>query len=111
VAISIEKGVPIPDGRYTNGGREKYPFRRMEIGDSFFVSDEGRMSGQWLRAKLYTYAASVRKRGVPDLRITARVVEENGVSGVRVWRVEDNWQGGDGDKREPMWRAELHRQK
>lgn len=85
--IKIDKNIPIPDGRYTNGGITKYPFRDMEVGDSFFVPDEGKTGKQW-QQKLYMYAASIRRHGMPELRITAKIVTENNISGVRVWRIE-----------------------
>jgi hypothetical protein len=35
MAIKIDEGIPLPQG--TAGAKPKYPFRRMEIGDSFLI--------------------------------------------------------------------------
>ena len=37
--MKIEKGVPLPEKRVGgSGGQCKYPFKSLEIGDSFFVA-------------------------------------------------------------------------
>lgn len=40
--IKIDKGIPIPKLSYNNGiyRKRKYPFRQMEVGDSFIISEE-----------------------------------------------------------------------
>lgn len=35
--IKIDKGVPIPEFKERRGPNPKFPFRNMEVGDSFFV--------------------------------------------------------------------------
>ena len=75
--FSIEKGVPIPESR--GGGRGKYPFREMEIGDSFFVAGKS-------TAKFSAHVHHHRKRH--GLKFTTRTVTEDGVKGVRIWRTE-----------------------
>lgn len=54
----------------------KYPLKDMEIGDSFFAP--GRKSN--------SVSASIA-RAYPK-KFTRREVTENGVVGVRVWRIE-----------------------
>ena len=39
---NIEKDVPMPVTVSTNGGRSRFPWKDMEVGDSFVVSGEGR---------------------------------------------------------------------
>lgn len=71
--IKIDKGIELPPN---SGGRpRKYPWRDMEIGDSFFIPQK-RYSG------LFTGA---RNAGI---KIRTRQMNENGVDGIRVWRVE-----------------------
>jgi hypothetical protein len=36
--FTIEKGIPVPAARNTSGSM--YPFRLMEVGDSFLLADE-----------------------------------------------------------------------
>lgn len=67
----IEKGIPLPSG---GAGRiPKYPFRSMEVGDSFFsVEKSARVSAcQW-----------ARREGSGVKFVTAK--EGNGL---RIWRV------------------------
>ena len=67
----IDKGVPTP------GKEIKYPFARMDVGDSFFIPGGNSSS----RGGIYQ---SARNAGV---KVSMRQVEESGVKGVRVWRV------------------------
>lgn len=70
-AISITKGMPAPRGR-----RAKYPFRDMEIGDSFFAPGS---------SVIGIHGCARRHR---PMRFTCRTVVEDGVAGIRVWRIE-----------------------
>jgi hypothetical protein len=73
-AIRIDKGVPIPpqrDGR----GNPKYPWAAMEVGDSFFVPAD-RQRG----------ITSVPNKKHAPKKWTSRMVVENGVKGLRIWR-------------------------
>lgn len=66
----IEKNVPLDQ---SCGNQAKYPWRQMEIGDSFFVPN--------VKTNLITNcAAAIKKRA--GLQFTCRTVE----GGVRVWR-------------------------
>jgi hypothetical protein len=69
--ISITKGLPTP-----HRGRAKYPFRDMEVGDSFFAP----------RASVIGLHGCARRHR--PKRFTCRSLVENGVGGVRVWRTE-----------------------
>ncbi len=72
--LKIDKGVPLPEPMF--GGRtSKYPWRQMEVGDSFFVLGGARNN--------LNLAASANKHHAPK-RFAARSVE----GGVRVWRIE-----------------------
>jgi len=71
-AFKIEKGVPVPppkSGRYA-----KYPFAKMDIGDSFFASEHPtkvRPAASWWANRHAGFKFQTRKEG----------------DGVRVWRV------------------------
>ena len=71
--IKIDTGVPI-EANYTNGRPEKYPWRQMEVGDSFFAEEM-----PLKRASTYAWEAG-RRTG----RKFACRRQENGV---RIWRV------------------------
>ena len=74
----IEKDIPLP----TTGRRVKYPFKDMEVGDSFFVPPEGHFGGEPLRKRINQNAyQNGRKIG---MKFITRVEKR----GVRVWRTE-----------------------
>lgn len=68
--IEITKGVPAPRGR-----KSKYPFREMEIGDSFFAPGS---------SVIGIHGCARRHR---PMKFTCRSVVENGIAGIRVWRI------------------------
>ena len=70
--IEVEKNVPIPQGA---GAPQRYPWKTMDVGDSFLVTHIPRNSA--LRI------SSVASRLYQPLKFTARTV--NG--GVRIWRI------------------------
>lgn len=74
----IEKGIPIPK---TNSGRSKgeskYPFLKMDVGDSVFVKET--------RANVVgAYTRTLKQRNNSTFKFICRTVE----GGVRVWRIE-----------------------
>lgn len=70
----VDSNIPIPEVT-TRGGRSKYPWVTMNVGDSFFVPDIhiAKFSGQ---------AVNAAKRF--KTKYTCRTVD----GGVRVWRVK-----------------------
>lgn len=70
---SIEKGIEIPKSQKKN---LKYPFRNMEIGDSFFVEKDRRLAA-------YSIVSQFARQN-PPMKFTTRVVD----GGVRVWRIQ-----------------------
>jgi hypothetical protein len=77
--FKIEKNVPAPE-LFSRGRPRIYPFREMEIGDSFFVAQE--KSNQF-SIKLSNAAASSGFR--TGAKFSIRWVEEEG--GYRCWRI------------------------
>ena len=69
MTIKIDQNVPIPARE-----NRKYPFKQMEIGESFFVP--GKISSD-LSTAIYR-----------PKKFTFRTTIESGVKGVRVWRIE-----------------------
>ena len=74
--IRLDHNIPLPRRR---GAHRIYPFAEMRVGDSFFVPHKGQKR---LAAQLVSGA---RSQGI---RASARTVTENGVEGVRCWRIE-----------------------
>ena len=72
MTIKIDQNVPLP--QKNTFGALKYPFRKMEIGDSFFIPNR---SSTGISTDIYK-----------PKKFTMRAVTENGVKGVRVWRIE-----------------------
>jgi hypothetical protein len=67
--IKIEKNIPIPIN--------KYPWREMELGDSFAVP---------LDSSVRNNLANVSKR--LGIKLASRTVVENGARVRRIWRIE-----------------------
>lgn len=65
----VEKGIPVPPD--PRGRTSVYPWQSMEVGDSFFKPD--------------TKVIIPPKH--PTRKWTQRTVEENGVRGIRIWRI------------------------
>lgn len=73
VIVKIEKGVPL-----VRHGATKYPWRSMEVGDSFFVPTK--------RAK-FAGQVGVAQR-TTGFKFSTRCETKDGVEGCRVWRIE-----------------------
>lgn len=73
MTYQIEKNVPLPP-KSQPGRKEKYPFREMEVGDSFLVTDQKKQPSVTGAGKKY------------GMTFVSRTVVEGGVKGYRVWR-------------------------
>lgn len=84
--VEIDKGKPVPGF----AKKEKLPFDKLEQGDSFFLPDgwEGKV-GRKLRVYIWSHLwyRRTRKYNPDPHSYTTRLVEENGVKGIRVWRM------------------------
>jgi len=83
----IEKGIELPD---LGGKHRMYPFEKMEVWDSFFVSLDGHKSTtlEKLLVNLRGCIRSARegRRYPKDWKFTLRTDREN--NGIRCWRVK-----------------------
>jgi len=59
----------------------RYPFRELQVGQSFFVSDPKRFVG------CRRSASVMGLRLGNGVKFVTRTITENGVKGVRIWRV------------------------
>lgn len=80
----IEKDIALPDAVAQRGRKPIYPITEMEVGDSFFVPVVNSRHYDKVRASIHS-SASLRGAGKKFRCVTRN---ENGVSGVRCWRVE-----------------------
>lgn len=82
-AFKIEKGVPLPRGSH-KGAAPRYPWREMEVGDSFFapLSSYQCRSGEPTVEK---YLLSMQRVAAGQREGSFRVRAEG--DGVRVWRI------------------------
>lgn len=83
MSVEIESGIPIPaKASGSRIGQEKYPWSKLEVGQSFFVAD----------GKIASFTSNVagknRKQPEGGTRFRAVAVEKDGVQGVRVFRVQ-----------------------
>jgi hypothetical protein len=76
--LPIEKGIELPPIK--PGKRNKYPFRYMEIGDSFLVP----CPKEQMNRIQQSLAQCWRKDRFPNKKFASRCVAD----GVRCWRVE-----------------------
>jgi len=83
IEFKIEKGIPL--AAETRGRKRKYPWPEMEVGDSIFVAGQSSHDKGGKRSA-YTSAQHYARRR--DLKFAVRTVTEDGVDGVRIWRVE-----------------------
>lgn len=81
MAYQIEKGIPIPEELISFNQKEnKYPFRDMEIGDSFLFEFSDPQ-------ELNTFKVSCRMQKYRNGKVfTTRIIEPN--SSVRCWRTK-----------------------
>jgi len=112
-AFAVESGVPIPAIKRQGAATSIYPFDALEVGQSFFVpaTDEMPNPGKSLASTVSSaskrYATENGTRTINrknketgemepvevpaykyDRKFMVRTVEENGVKGARVWRIE-----------------------
>ncbi len=75
--LPIDKHIPVP---IRHGGRSAiYPWDKMNVGDSFFVPGK----------TYYQVSGSVNYHRIkhPGWKMSGRNLTENGVAGVRFWRI------------------------
>lgn len=75
--INIEKNIPIPSYKTKN---LKIDFNELDINDSFFIS--GATSKSSVVSSARQYGKKTKKK------FLSRVISENGINGVRIWRVK-----------------------
>jgi len=84
MTVKIDKGVPMPTP-ITNA---IWPWKEMEPGDSFFAAGYVQSTKQRTEPKEKLMNPwTMGPRIVPGSTWAGRLVTENGVRGVRVWRV------------------------
>lgn len=71
----IEKGIPLP----TNTRNSKYPYKDMQVGDSFLIPAHPEDVPQWLKSIRNSMFAAGKRHGI---KLTAAAAD----GGVRVWR-------------------------
>jgi hypothetical protein len=89
--FKIDDDVPLPRPGWRGGRRCKYPFNELKVGQSFFTPAETKDAKdrnrccRRLSSCATSFAKSRRKQGL--MRFAVRRVEEDGITGVRVWRL------------------------
>ena len=84
MAVTIDKGVPLPGRSSVRGSR--WPWRGMKPGDSFFAAGYVQAPTQRVGKEPVMNTSSPRQM-CPGTTWATRLVTEDGVRGVRVWRV------------------------
>lgn len=81
--INIDKGVSVPTDGDKGGRQPTYPWRDMKPGDSFFVPTQNIDK----RERASGFNLTMGKRAHPGSTWATRTVTENGIRGIRVWRL------------------------
>lgn len=84
IELAITSGIPIPPIRRE---RSKYPFRHMQVGDSFFVPAKLK-NLQYTQHLVASAGQQFPKKnpGCETWKFATRQTEQDGMPGVRVWR-------------------------
>lgn len=73
--ITIDKNIPVPK-------KERFPFSEMEIGDSFFVSQE-----EIIPKLLSAYAVQYSNKNNKKVKFKTKKEVLGGIKGTRIWRI------------------------
>lgn len=76
--IKIEKNIPIPVTEI------KYPFDKMDVGDSFFIPENDKKVRLKIQCAVRSYFNIYKKKTKATMKIISKSLE----NGVRVWRTE-----------------------
>lgn len=82
--LEIEKGIPIPKVDKSYAYDSKYPFKVMEVGDSFFVPVDREQPRKQFHRVAMNISASCRAKRMNGKKFLTRTLRD----GVRCWRVE-----------------------
>lgn len=74
--IKIESGIPIPESHAHHKGQSKYPFSKLQVGESFLFPDHVNRTN--------AESAKSRKGRLLNRKFVVRKTED----GLRCWRVE-----------------------
>lgn len=85
----VESGVPIPRPSYGPGLTPTYPWREMDIGDSFLVTPREGEDIEACANRVRSAAARWLSRNRPGVRHVTRTVD----GGIRVWFVSRDEEG------------------
>ena len=83
--IMVDSNVPFPEDTRSS---TKYPFGKMEIGDSIFIILKEGDSGERLKNRLAQASRTFGKKQTPEQKFILRYRLENEISGVHIWRKE-----------------------
>lgn len=78
MTFTIESDIPVPKRTGGRAGGSKYPFAQMQIGQSFLVGSD-------VKVTTVRSAIGAFTKNHPDFKFAVRSTE----AGVRVWRVQD----------------------
>ena len=79
--ITIDKGMPMPA---RTSDKKKWPWAEMAVGDSFFAAGYSLVQNQMGNPR---FSVTNGRLKVPGSKWITRTVTENGIKGVRVWRI------------------------
>lgn len=81
--MTIDKNIPLPP---IGGHRRLIPWEEFKVGDSMFFPNYVQSSSQIRSAKETIFNPMNGSRKLPGTKWSTRLVTENGVRGIRLWR-------------------------
>ena len=82
MSYEISKEFAIPGDYIKKSKPRKYPFERMNIGDSFLIEE---YSSSKMRSALSSAYAYRKIHNKPDFEVVARKTDDGGI---RIWRIK-----------------------
>ena len=84
-AFIVESGIPLPR-HAALGGRRRYDWQSMAVGDSLFIPRQGEEPWDNVKGRIHASLRSFKLRSSWQFTARKRTLERDGEEGYRVWR-------------------------
>jgi len=84
---TVESGIPLPRDAAL-GGRRRYDWQSMGVGDSLFIPRQGAEPWERIKARVHASLRSFKLRTSWHYTARKRTLERDGEEGYRVWRTK-----------------------
>jgi hypothetical protein len=84
--IKIDKDIPVQESMGHKGKRRSYPFRHMDVGDSFYIEAENHEVGN-IRSSIMGSCRAIRFKDEKKFMTRTQYDNKGNPIGVRCWRI------------------------